>query len=77
MKCPNCGTENPEGHKFCGNCGGSLNEPPPKARLGLVKCPNCGFDNREGKRFCSDCGSMIPRTPRVVAPEQERKKKGV
>jgi predicted nucleic acid-binding Zn ribbon protein len=62
MKCPNCGTEYPEGQKFCGNCGASL-QGPPKARLGQVKCPSCGFDNPEGKRFCSDCGSMIPRNP--------------
>jgi len=76
MKCPNCGTENPEGQKFCGNCGGNLDEPR-QARLGLVKCPNCGFDNREGKRFCADCGSMIPRTPQIVTPPQDQKKKGV
>lgn len=22
--CPNCGNINPQGNKFCGNCGGSL-----------------------------------------------------
>ena len=76
MKCPNCGAENPQGQKFCGKCGGSLDEPP-QARLGLVKCPNCGFDNREGRRFCADCGSMIPRTPRIVTPAQGQKKKEV
>ena len=74
MKCPKCGAEYPEGQKFCGNCGGSLDDPP-EARLGLVKCPNCGFDNPEGKRFCADCGSMIPRTPRIASPAQDRKKK--
>jgi hypothetical protein len=76
MKCPNCGVENPEGQKFCGDCGGSL-DGPSQTRLGLVKCPNCGFDNPEGRRFCADCGSMIPRTPRTVTPAQEREKKGV
>jgi len=74
MKCPNCGAENPEGQKFCGNCGHSL-EGPPQARLGLVKCPNCGFDNPKGRRYCADCGSMIPRTFEIVAPEGERRKK--
>src|SRR5437763_8324149 len=24
MKCPFCGTDNPAGEMFCGNCGGSL-----------------------------------------------------
>ena len=76
MKCPKCGIENPEGQKFCGNCGESLDEPP-QARLGLVKCPNCGFDNPQGRRFCADCGSMIPRTPRTVTSDQERDKQGV
>jgi uncharacterized membrane protein YvbJ len=76
MKCPNCGAENAEGQKLCGNCGGSLYGPH-QARLGLVECPNCGFDNPEGKRFCAGCGSMIPRTPRIVTMAQDRKKKGV
>jgi hypothetical protein len=76
MKCPDCGGENPEGQSFCGDCGRGL-DMPPQARLGLVKCPSCGFDNPEGRRFCGDCGSMIPRTPRIVTPAQEREKKGV
>ena len=29
MKCPNCGTENPEGKMFCGDCGTGLPQPPP------------------------------------------------
>ena len=29
MKCPNCGTENPEGKKFCGDCGAMIPQPPP------------------------------------------------
>ena len=74
MKCPSCGADNPEGQKFCGNCGHRL-EGPPGARFGLVRCPNCGFENPEGRRYCADCGSMIPRTLRTVTPEQERKKK--
>ena len=36
MKCPNCGTENPEGARFCKNCGfqlsnmGTTPSPPPQ-----------------------------------------------
>ena len=26
MKCPECGSENKEGHKFCGYCGGTLGD---------------------------------------------------
>jgi len=29
MKCLNCGTENPEGKAFCGDCGATLPQPPP------------------------------------------------
>jgi len=29
MKCPKCGTENPEGKMFCGDCGTGLPQPPP------------------------------------------------
>ncbi len=30
MKCPKCGTENPEGHAFCANCGALLSQPQPQ-----------------------------------------------
>jgi len=29
MRCPNCGTENPEGKLFCGDCGSALPQPLP------------------------------------------------
>jgi len=29
MKCPTCGKENPEGQKFCGDCGSMIVLPPP------------------------------------------------
>lgn len=32
MKCPSCGAENPEGKKFCGDCGATFSQPPPAAR---------------------------------------------
>src|SRR6516164_8484041 len=49
MLCSNCGSENPSGKKFCGDCGRPL------ANL----CPKCGADNPPGKRFCSDCGATL------------------
>jgi len=73
VKCPSCGTKNPEGQKFCGECGVSLIRPP-LPRAGLLKCPNCGFDNPEGKRFCVSCGSMISRPPRPSTSKQAGKK---
>jgi predicted amidophosphoribosyltransferase len=41
MRCSKCGAENPEGKRFCGNCGAVLGN----------RCPQCGADNALGKRF--------------------------
>ncbi|MDR1669621.1 MAG: zinc ribbon domain-containing protein [Oscillospiraceae bacterium] len=49
-KCPNCGAKNPEGVKFCQECGSPL------AAAG-GKCAACGFDNPPGTRFCGGCGA--------------------
>lgn len=49
MVCLNCGNENPEGAKFCNECGNSL----------AISCPNCGQDNQPGSKFCSECGTRL------------------
>jgi class 3 adenylate cyclase/tetratricopeptide (TPR) repeat protein len=49
MRCSNCGAENPEGNRFCGDCGATM------AR----RCARCGADNPAGKRFCGDCGAAL------------------
>lgn len=46
--CPQCGNLNPEGVKFCQECG---------ARLGLTKCSKCGAVLNPGSRFCGECGA--------------------
>ena len=56
--CPSCGHENPEGLKFCGECGGAL------ARA----CPNCGAQLRPSARFCESCGHRLPEPSRPPAP---------
>ncbi len=48
--CPRCQAENPEGYRFCGNCGAAL-----EARL----CASCGATNPEGQPFCGQCGSRL------------------
>src|SRR5712692_6133480 len=69
MICPDCGTENREGRKFCSNCGRALAAP----------CPACGTANEPGERFCGECGSQLTSVaPAVVpaarkAPESERR----
>lgn len=46
MECPNCHFGNPEGTKFCGECGNKLEIP----------CPACGFSNPPQFKFCGECG---------------------
>ncbi len=50
MRCSKCGTDNPHGMKFCGNCAAPL------ANL----CPRCGFDNPPRFKFCGECGAPLP-----------------
>jgi class 3 adenylate cyclase/tetratricopeptide (TPR) repeat protein len=49
VNCPNCGTENLPGSRFCNNCGERL----------AVACPNCGTANQPGARFCNECGTPL------------------
>ena len=62
QECPECGSKNPEGAKFCFDCGAKLpeiidveaneveDEPEqPKKHY----CTSCGAELKEGKKFCS------------------------
>ena len=49
MKCPKCQFENPEGLKFCGECG---------AKLDRV-CPKCNSTNPVQFKFCGECGHNL------------------
>lgn len=49
MKCPNCGSENAEGMKFCGECGTKLPET-------MNHCPTCNKDWPLTMKFCGECG---------------------
>ena len=49
MRCPGCGSENPEGIKFCGKCATPL----PR------RCPQCGFENPAGFEFCGQCATSL------------------
>ena len=46
MNCPNCRTENPEGARYCHQCGSSL----------FQRCSNCQAELLAGARFCMHCG---------------------
>lgn len=47
--CPSCGASNPEGTKFCSECGGKLET--------TAFCTACGSAIKPGMRFCGSCGA--------------------
>ena len=49
MRCSKCGSENPSGRKFCGECGDPF----------AVKCPKCGAENTAPFKFCGECGTTL------------------
>ena len=53
MRCPSCGSDNPEGTKFCGECGISFQP----------RCPQCGFENLPSTKFCRQCGASLKEQP--------------
>jgi class 3 adenylate cyclase/tetratricopeptide (TPR) repeat protein len=53
MKCQNCGFDNPDGMKFCGECGSKLE----------AVCPKCNFISPPGFKFCGNCGHNFHEAP--------------
>ncbi len=49
VTCPRCGAKNPVGHKFCPECGGSLEK----------ICPECGAKQEADDKFCGNCGAKF------------------
>ena len=48
-RCHSCGHRNPEGMRFCQECG---------AKLGASFCVSCGEELQPGIRFCGACGAQ-------------------
>src|SRR5689334_2968287 len=59
MRCPHCGTDNPEGAKFCDECASPFPRP----------CPACGIENRPTAKFCRECAIPLTRQSSVQGPE--------
>ena len=59
--CPSCGHVNPEGTKFCQECGQKLGS------QGNV-CPSCGTANAPGIKFCQECGNKLQADPPPEVP---------
>ncbi|UWG99144.1 zinc ribbon domain-containing protein [Dehalobacter sp. DCM] len=49
--CGSCGYQNPEGTKFCQECGAALGAP------AKTFCTSCGTELAPGTRFCGECGA--------------------
>jgi class 3 adenylate cyclase len=52
MKCSKCRTENPEGARFCIECGGIME----------FRCPKCGEITPAKGKFCMECGQSLSTT---------------
>src|SRR5712691_7140837 len=64
MRCPSCGFDNPEGVKFCGQCG----------RLFKLHCPHCHSENPLDFSFCGECGAALgPMLQEKATQEAERR----
>jgi hypothetical protein len=50
-RCPSCGHKNPDGVKFCQECGTKLGE------AAKTFCTSCGMELAAGTRFCGGCGA--------------------
>src|SRR5690242_11652377 len=61
MDCPSCGSANPAGKRFCGDCGTPL----------PLHCAACGAENPSGKKFCGDCGTALTETGRSLGATRE------
>lgn len=63
MMCTFCGTENPQGNRFCGMCGVRLERRKTERRTNRSQttCSDCGHVNEQGHKFCGMCGVRIDR----------------
>jgi ABC-type oligopeptide transport system substrate-binding subunit/class 3 adenylate cyclase len=64
MICTHCGTENPEGARFCMGCANRL----------VAVCAECGADLPAGARFCIHCASPVPGAGPPAVPEAAQDK---
>ena len=51
-RCTECGAKNPDGIKFCQECGSRLGSP------AKTFCTSCGCELASGTRFCGGCGAQ-------------------
>src|SRR5262249_5813788 len=67
MHCPSCGFANPEGVKFCHECGVPLQH----------RCPRCESENPLPAKFCGQCGTALKGQPSAPAPRAQSAEQGL
>lgn len=65
IECPNCGKNNSDDNKFCGECGSPL--PKPKNY-----CPVCNIIFKTGEKFCTKCGTKLIVNENEEIPLREK-----
>ena len=63
MKCPKCQLENPEGAKFCIECGDPME----------FHCPKCGVITPSTGKFCLECGHKLDEAVEIEKEVTEAK----
>src|SRR5499433_2583368 len=58
MRCLSCGSDNPDGAKFCIECAAPLQK----------RCPSCGAENLPRAKFCGDCATPLTARSPVAEP---------
>src|SRR5438270_4519696 len=61
MRCASCGFENPDGMRFCGECGTPFRS----------RCPACNFDNPPHFKFCGECGAPLGKDAAPKPPPRK------
>ncbi|MFB0535807.1 MAG: zinc-ribbon domain-containing protein [Anaerolineae bacterium] len=62
--CPNCGTANRDGSKFCNDCGADL------STVSGQRCPMCSAVNPVESSVCNECGArLVPQTAPLTEAE--------
>lgn len=56
MQCSECGFENPDGMKYCGQCASQL----------IPLCPHCQFENPPNFKFCGNCGESLKNSAAIA-----------
>ena len=74
MRCASCGSDSPEGAKFCIECAAPFQK----------RCPMCATENPPHAKFCAECASplrgetQMPKppspasSPRTYTPKHRR-----